>query len=87
MAENAEFAKRIIKMRIKYVLEQSQGQILDENNAMTRIGRTIMVIEYLINFDRQTLRRCITQTIDHLDGEAKCAPGGWLADDNPGDIH
>ena len=30
MAENAEFAKRIIKMRIKYVLEQSQGQILDE---------------------------------------------------------
>ena len=30
MAENAEFAKRIIKMRIKYVLEQSQGQILNE---------------------------------------------------------
>ena len=28
MAENAEFAKRIIKMRIKYVLEQSQGQLL-----------------------------------------------------------
>jgi hypothetical protein len=30
MSENAEFAKRIIKMRIKYVLERSQGQILDE---------------------------------------------------------
>jgi hypothetical protein len=30
MSENAEFAKRIIKMRIKYVLEKSQGQILDE---------------------------------------------------------
>jgi hypothetical protein len=30
MSENAEFAKRIIKMRVKYVLEQSQGQILDE---------------------------------------------------------
>ena len=31
MSENAEFAKRIIKMRVKYVLEKSQGQILDEN--------------------------------------------------------
>jgi hypothetical protein len=30
MSENAEFAKRIIKMRIKYVLESSQGQILDD---------------------------------------------------------
>jgi hypothetical protein len=30
MSENAEFAKRIIKMRIKYVLEKSQGQIIDE---------------------------------------------------------
>ena len=30
MSENAEFAKRIIKMRVKYVLEKSQGQILDE---------------------------------------------------------
>jgi mannitol-1-phosphate/altronate dehydrogenase len=30
MSENAEFAKKIIKMRIKYVLEKSQGQILDE---------------------------------------------------------
>jgi hypothetical protein len=30
MSENAEFAKRIIKMRIKYVLEKSQGQILNE---------------------------------------------------------
>jgi uncharacterized protein YecA (UPF0149 family) len=30
MSENAEFAKRIIKMRIKYVLERSQGQVLDE---------------------------------------------------------
>ena len=30
MSENAEFAKRIIKMRIKYILEKSQGQILDE---------------------------------------------------------
>jgi len=30
MSENAEFAKRIIKMRIKYVLESSQRQILDE---------------------------------------------------------
>jgi len=30
MSENAEFAKRIIKMRIKYVLESSQGQIFDE---------------------------------------------------------
>ena len=27
---NAEFAKRIIKMRVIYVLEKSQGQILDE---------------------------------------------------------
>ena len=78
MAENAEFAKRIIKMRIKYVLEQSQGQILDENNAMTRIGRTIMVIEYLINFDRQTLRRGITQAIFYLDIEGIGATGSWL---------
>ena len=31
MSENAEFAKRIIKMRVIYVLEKSQGQILDEN--------------------------------------------------------
>jgi spore coat protein CotF len=30
MSENAEFAKRIIKMRVIYVLEKSQGQILDE---------------------------------------------------------
>jgi hypothetical protein len=30
MSENAEFAQRIIKMRIKYVLENSQGQIVDE---------------------------------------------------------
>jgi hypothetical protein len=30
MSENAEFAKRIIKMRVKYVLEKSQAQILDE---------------------------------------------------------
>ena len=30
MSENAEFAKRIIKMRIKYVLEKSQGQIIDD---------------------------------------------------------
>jgi len=30
MSENAEFAHRIIKMRIKYVLEKSQGQIVDE---------------------------------------------------------
>ncbi|MGP8080627.1 MAG: hypothetical protein ACLPVI_08990 [Dehalococcoidales bacterium] len=30
MSENAEFAKRIIKMKVKYVLERSQGQILDE---------------------------------------------------------
>ena len=30
MSENAEFAKKIIKMRIKYVLESSQGQIFDE---------------------------------------------------------
>ena len=30
MLENAEFAHRIIKMRIKYVLEKSQGQIVDE---------------------------------------------------------
>jgi spore coat protein CotF len=30
MSENAEFAKRIIKMRVKYVLEKSQGQILDK---------------------------------------------------------
>ena len=32
MSENAEFAKRIIKMRVIYVLEKSQGQILDEKN-------------------------------------------------------
>jgi len=31
MSENAEFAKRIIKMRVIYVLEKSQGQILNEN--------------------------------------------------------
>jgi hypothetical protein len=30
MSNNAEFAKRIIKMRIKYVLEKSQGQIIDD---------------------------------------------------------
>jgi len=30
MSENSEFAQRIIKMRIKYVLEKSQGQIVDE---------------------------------------------------------
>ena len=30
MSENAEFTNRTIKMRIKYVLERSQGQILDE---------------------------------------------------------
>ena len=30
MSENAEFAKRIIKMRVIYVLEKSQGQILDK---------------------------------------------------------
>ena len=30
MSEKAEFAKRIIKMRIKYVLEKSQGQIIDD---------------------------------------------------------
>ena len=30
MSENADFAKRIIKMRIKYVLEQSQRQIIDD---------------------------------------------------------
>jgi len=30
MSENAEFAKRIIKMRIKYVLEKSQRQIIDD---------------------------------------------------------
>ena len=28
-----------------------------------------MVIEYLINFNRQTLRRGVTQTISHLDSE------------------
>jgi hypothetical protein len=31
MSENTEFAKRIIKMRIQYVLEKSQSRILDEN--------------------------------------------------------
>ena len=30
MSEKAEFAKRIIKMRIKYVLEKSQRQIIDD---------------------------------------------------------
>ena len=30
MSNNAEFAKRIIKRRIKYVLEKSQGQIIDD---------------------------------------------------------
>ncbi|HJX35607.1 MAG TPA: hypothetical protein VJ280_01465 [Dehalococcoidales bacterium] len=30
MPADAEFAKKIIKMRVRYVLEQSQGQILDE---------------------------------------------------------
>jgi hypothetical protein len=30
MSENSEFAQRIIKMRIKYVLEKSQSQIVDE---------------------------------------------------------
>jgi hypothetical protein len=30
MPADAEFAKKIIKMRVKYVLEKSQGQILDE---------------------------------------------------------
>ena len=30
-----------------------------------------MVIEYLINFDRQTLRRCIAQAIFYFDSEAK----------------
>ena len=41
-----------------------------------------MVIEYLINFDRQTLRRCITQTIRHLNCEAISATGRWLPADN-----
>ena len=42
MAENAEFAKRIIKMRVKYVLEQAQAQILDEKklkNVVSRVKR------------------------------------------------
>jgi hypothetical protein len=30
MPADAEFAKKIIKMRVRYVLEKSQGQILDE---------------------------------------------------------
>jgi hypothetical protein len=36
------------------------------------------VIEYLINFYRQTLRRNIAQIISHLDSETIGAPAGWL---------
>jgi hypothetical protein len=40
MPADAEFAKKIIKMRVKYVLEKSQGQILDEkkiNNVADKV--------------------------------------------------
>ena len=36
----------------------------------------------LINFDRQTLRRNITQTIYHLNGECIGTAGRWLPADN-----
>jgi hypothetical protein len=45
-------------------------------------GLRISVIEYLINFDRQTLRCGIAQTIGYFDCEAISAGGGWLAAEN-----
>ena len=42
----------------------------------------ILVIEYLINFDRQTLCRGITQAVNHFDSEAIGAAGSWLTTEN-----
>ena len=36
----------------------------------------VLTIEYLLNFDRQTLRRGIAQAIRHFDCEAISAAGG-----------
>ena len=43
--------------------------------ALYRFLQEILVIEYLINFDRQTLHRGITQAVCHFNSEAICADG------------
>jgi len=51
----------------------SRGRLL--LGALYRFLQEILVIEYLINFDRQTLHRGITQAVCHFNSEAICADG------------
>ena len=45
-----------------------------------------LLSKYLINSDRQTLRRIITQAICHFDCEIIGAGGSWLTAENTGSI-
>jgi len=64
-----------------YLVKQCKIKILSVHFTCL-ITSTIRWDLHLINFDRQTLRRGITLTIRHLDGETKCSAGSWLTTDN-----
>jgi hypothetical protein len=64
--------------------DKKKRRTLISERPLLYAGMKTLVIEHLINFDRQTLRCGIAHAICYFDCKAIYATGRWLTADNAG---